>query len=338
MNVIQVAARKVSEGCPVSEVRAILNGQYKTLGSQKLAISKLRKLVMETHTPDLSPLRAFASEEGVAAFLALPLQVQVNLQRKHAYEPSFSPEAESCLAQLKLLPDMPSMTKGEVVQYQRQASTALRIKNENRIMLTDAPSLLQAVAAMLEDSHPNLSFPRLIVPILFVTGRRMTEVLNIMAGTSAFEPVDETGESQTYAIFRGQLKERSANRGSYKIPLLVPFRLLAQGQASLKAKATLERDNQKACERHQGNLRRALKSGLIPHLPKDADGKVCVTNHSLRSIYVAFVLHLYRCPDTDNRTTMSLLGHRELSNSLNYNGFKIEGADELRYKLGTLSL
>ena len=83
---------------------------YTTPESMKKHMSIVRSKIMEgghySQECNLDPLRAFAVvNPDVASFLAATLKQQYKTQREHKFNPTWSKEAEKCLADLKLLPE-----------------------------------------------------------------------------------------------------------------------------------------------------------------------------------------------------------------------------------------
>eukprot|EP00966_Prymnesium_polylepis_P134534 3109462-Prymnesium_polylepis.1 len=78
-----------------------------------------------------------------------------------------------------------ALTKEQSLGLKRKRETAQLAKNECLVVVLDADALLEATRAMLQTASPTDTFGRLILPLLLVTGRRLTEVLS---SRSTFAP------------------------------------------------------------------------------------------------------------------------------------------------------
>ena len=325
---IQEAAELLLQGSSGAEVRARINARYSTLASQKTAISNVRKRVMEIYEPDITPMRAYEEEEGVGDFLHAPLSERVAIQRRHTYEPEWSVEAEECLQRLVLLP--PSMkdfglSHAEVIRFKKDSAEALRRRNENVMVIQEPGALLEMALAMLETCNTSSTLGAIVLPLLLVSGRRSSEILN---GKSVFEPAPHP----FYCYFTGQLKTRGKGE-RYMIPLLCPFATFCIGLNALRQKEgdVSHLTEKQLNSRYQVRLKQQINGGALPYLPSGN-----VTPHTLRSFYAAFVFHCYNVPDTFNRMCMKICGHADLTESLCYNAVRIVGGQMLAGKFGPL--
>ena len=98
------AASALLCGTPGNDVMEKMKEHYTTLGSLSNAMSLVRGIVMEQHTPpNDAELRRF-EEEGISEFLKASLRDKVQMQRCHARIPTWSSGAEAALARMRLLP------------------------------------------------------------------------------------------------------------------------------------------------------------------------------------------------------------------------------------------
>ena len=139
---VESLAQMLMDGQPGETVLAALRSKYKQGSSQLTNIYKVRRIVVDAgyRNPDYddTPLRAFASEPGVAEFLNVTLRQQVDCQRRHAKQPSWSDGAEEALRNLPLLPpNMASFapTEEEVLTFTRRNEEAVERKNDNPIVV-----------------------------------------------------------------------------------------------------------------------------------------------------------------------------------------------------------
>ena len=61
----------------------------------------------------------------------------------------------------------------EALALKRQQEESQILKNENLIVIADARALYKTLVALLETAKPTMPFPRLILPLLFCSGRRL---------------------------------------------------------------------------------------------------------------------------------------------------------------------
>ena len=87
--------------------------------------------------------------------------------------------------------------------------------------------------------------------------------------------------------------------------------------------------NAKIKARYQPSIQLAIEVGsAMHHLPTQAH------IHSTRSIYAALVNHCFKSPFSIPRTTMMILGHASLHESLSYSSVRLENGESLRGTLG----
>ena len=239
------------------------------------------------------------------------------------------------------------MNEEESLQYKRHLESSLLLKNENLIVIPDTRALYKQLVTLLETAKPTMSFPRLILPLLLCSGRRLTE---ICSPRSRYEPVE--GHPH-YCWFTGALKKKTADHVGV-IPLLVPFDLFASALAVLRAKQLQDdpRDRRRAKTRvgelsnesikrrygHSTNM--ALVGGTVLNLPtyhcfKRGQERAC-HDHDLRAIYSAFCYILFDCTESYCRTAMRILLHTTLVESLSYSHVRLDGGELLEGTLGLL--
>ena len=111
------------------------------------------------------------------------------------------------------------------------------------------------------EALPTHSFPRLILPLLAVSGRHFGELVN---GRSTFAPTTHPH----YTLFSGQLKKRGTQL-SYQIPLLVPLPTFAKllPRARSRTAKYPHLTNAQATARNLPNVQRELEAGGLPSVP-----------------------------------------------------------------------
>ena len=332
---VDTVAQMILAGASGEAALATLRETYHTLATLSSAASRVRTAIFATLDGgdsrcieyDDSELRSLA-DPVVNAFLALPPSEQYHVQRTHASNPTWADDAEAALARLRVLPracDALKLTQRDAVALKRKREEAILRKNEEMIVVSDAEALLRAAATALERASPKHSFGRLILPLLLVSGRRLTEICN---GRSVFTPVPHMHR----ALFEGQLKKKGRAE-AYEIPLLVPFALFDRGLRALREKQGVqicEHSNAKVKSLYQGNVQRLLSRGALRGAP---DG---IHIHDLRTAYFAYVWELFASPWSFSRTCCRVLGHETMQESLSYQNVRLEGAGELRGSLGPL--
>eukprot|EP00965_Chrysotila_dentata_P097173 3211719-Pleurochrysis_carterae.AAC.1 len=99
-------------------------------------------------------------------------------------------------------------------------------------LLTHATNVLHRATS----AEQQVCLSELITALLFVSGRRLTEICN---GRSRFEEARHHKIAVQYAtVFTGQLKQKSEDERAYPIPLLVPFALFARAYHVLRNRQT----------------------------------------------------------------------------------------------------
>jgi hypothetical protein len=329
---IRAAADRLLAGDPVDAVMADLRARCPALSSLNSVLSRVRTEVLDRNVRpaeyDDAPLRPYLDAPfgaEVRAILNAPAREQRRIQSEHRARPTWPAEAEAALQALCLLPaamDAFRLSRDDVVSLKRKREASLLRKHERLIVVSDATQLLQTARQMLESASPAHSIARLALPLLLVSGRRETELLN---GRSTFLPMPR----EHAACFDGQLKKRGAGE-AFEIPLLVPYSTFANGLRALREKqgaqiATL--DDKQVSALYNANLRRDLTRAL-PGAPEG------IHPHDLRSVYVALVYELFESPYTLARTAMAILGHTQLGESLSYSNVRVHNAQ--RGVLGAL--
>ena len=281
----------------------LLRSQAPTPAALSARVARIRAtMIARLPLPPCDALAPYAHEVG--DFFRLSLADRVRIQREHRSTPTWSAEAEAVLAGLSLLPAHVAglrLSQPELVSLKRKREESLLQKQETLLHVHRAGDWLRYVAWLASTSTPDMPFPRLALPLLLLSGRRTSELLN---GGSSFLPL-----GQTTCWFSGQLKKRGAS-APYEIPLLCDYTVFAHGLAVLRAKqGTVQLSATAVNARYSKNLHLALPQLLAP----------VASVHQLRAVYAAFVFKLYTCDVTFNRAAMRILGHDKLDVSLAYN-------------------
>ena len=316
-NVVDIGVGMLDRG---EDVMLFLRSRC-TVASLSSCISRVRSHWMEKQpvpTCVVESLAPFTAEQGVCAFLSLTLPEMVKVQKEHRFDPSWSEEAELVLSLIKLLPEKVlslKLTEKELVSLKRKRERNLISKQESLIHVYKAGDWLQFAIFLAQTSTKEMSYPRLTLPLLLLSGRRTTELLN---GKSCFLPLPLC---QTTTLFMGQIKRRGSDT-SYVIPLLCDYNTFANAMSVLRSKQEGEVFEPTACNNRYHRMLN-LEAGSIFPLIKNV--------HQLRAVYASFVFHLYKCDVTFNRAVMRILGHEKLEVSLSYNGCMLHDLEEGGY-------
>jgi hypothetical protein len=324
------AARALLDGADGADVMEALRARHRTPAALSAAITRVRRQVLAAmpaaqrdalRGEAAAALAPHADEPGVAAFLGLDLDGMRRVQRQHASDPTWTAAAEEALRRVALLPANLAalgLSKPELLAFARAREAALLQKQESLLHVRRAGEWLQYALALARASTVEMGVERLALPLLLLSGRRTTEILN---GHSTFAPTPRP----TTCVFTGALKKRGAAR-AVEIPLLCDHATFATALGVLRARQGHERLEPAACNaRYHRRLKAAL--GLLPFVS-------CV--HQLRSVYAAFVYHLYACDATFNRAAMRFLLHEKLEVSLSYNAVELHDVGVARGCLGAL--
>ena len=300
-----------------------------TLSSLSTTISHVRKIVIDSNPyVNIDSLLRFPE---AAEFVSANVREKLRIQNAHfnLRATQWCDEAETALANIKCLPENMDgfrLSRGESLMLKRRAEEARLKKNALLIVIPDAARILELAEEMLQVPNDS-SYATLVAPLLLVSGRRMTKILN---GRSTFLP---SSKSRTHAVFNGALKKRG-NGQPFVIPLLVPYDTFMVGFNVLRKKQgdVSSLSNKEIKSRYDGSLNRDLGKAM-PFLP------MCNV-HQLRSIYVAIVYEAYNCQSKYSlaKTAMLVCGHENLEESLCYNSVHLHpgGIDGMRGSLGEL--
>ena len=278
------------------------------IGALSVCISRLRSKVLERTAVPPYVLDAMAPyRDEVGGFLDLSLSEMVRVQRAHEFAPEWSDAAEAALQQLDLLPDglkALHLSKRELLSLKRTREGALIKKQESLLRVPHA--WVPYAIELARNSTVDMSYARLALPLLLLTGRRSTEILN---GHSTFAPTARA----TTCVFTGALKKRGAE-APFEIPLLCDLAVVAHALGVLRTKQGGEQLSPRACTQRYAAM--LTPGALFPG----------TTNaHQLRAVYASFAYHLYESNVTFNRAIMRILGHEKLDVSLSYNSIVLHG-------------
>ena len=243
------------------------------------------------------------------------------------------------------------LTREEVIQLKQGHELAQLHKNEHLLVIPDATALLTKAEELLLSATPSHSNPRLLLPLLLVSGRRLSEMTSPRV---SYTPV---ADNPYYCTVVGILKKRQ-QAFTGRIPLLVPWATFKVGldawrqkqraettdKRRLRAKKALdELTNKELKVRYDLPMTVAIQRNYVFTLPmymrynknKELTLQHCKV-HDLRAVYAAFVFALYECDESFNRTAMRACLHDTLSESLSYSHVRLDGTEGLHDCLGPL--
>ena len=311
---MDAACVMIMRGDDAQVIMQMLRATCISIGALSTCISRIRALVIpKLLMPTCEYLAPYISEVGVASFMSATLVEKVCIQRAHHSDVSWSNEAEHTLRNIQLLPPNVSglkLSDIELISLSRVRAKALILKQQV-IIVYAAGNWLQHVISMVLSSTTECSFPYIAIPLLILSGRRSTEIMN---GKSSFAP---SSLSTTTSLFTGQIKKRGKDT-TYEIPLLCDYDVFAYGISILRAKQRGEQLETTACNNRYHKMLNTEMTRICPQ------GK---TVHSLRAMYASYVYYLYSSNVMFNRAVMHILGHDKLDISLFYNSWVLHDVD-----------
>lgn len=332
---MQEAVDALVNGEDGERVIAQLTRRYRTPGSLNTTMSQVRKHIYDNNMRaaeyDTTELEESVQDElvwlGVSAFVDATLREQMRVKKEHEEAPTWPDNVESALQRVQLLPQgMETFVLSKEVHDYLKRKHEASIVTKNESILYVKIDILDACTAILRRATVKSSYPTLAIPLLLLSGRRTTEIMN---GKSTFAPVPD---DLRICKFSGQLKIRgNTERYTNTIPLLCDWSTFARGLSLLRLKQKGEKieDSKKCHTRFQANL----KAGMAQVLPCLA-GR---TPHDLRSVYLTLCDHMFRTGVTKQRLAMQILGHVTIQESLSYNHVHVEETDR-RFCFGDLAL
>jgi len=239
----EVVQRIREEGCTNE---ALLNSIYIVRGL--VICSKNVRNMHPRRDETLDTLLALADKDGVGddcrrqaqAFADGTLQEQLSTQNEYkrlAFFPGHL-ELDDAMRGVRLLNDNMNdfhASTQENLDFRRRGQERIDYKNTHMITIPGASAYLRRAEAILrggEGAYKTPPMSTLLFALLLVTGRRITEILNVRS-----EFHEGSNGNEMSAIFGGQLKKRKkTNRVAFEIPLLVTFNLFRQGLDALRAR------------------------------------------------------------------------------------------------------
>ena len=110
------------------------------------------------------------------------------MQRAHGAEPTWSTAEEAALAALPLVPRNVAalrLTGRELLELKRGQEARLLAKQERLVHVHGATVMLARAIYLVRTSHAGMPIPRIALPLLLVSGRRTSELLNNKSDASS---------------------------------------------------------------------------------------------------------------------------------------------------------
>lgn len=303
MNFLRECADRLDDGTSADIVLARMRERYTTPTCLSVKTCLVRKMC--------APTRAFtlALDEAVAKETCSDIAEELRRLAISDCRRSSDAHIHGVLQGLppRLPPNVHALRIGrdESRACKRQKHAACLNKNRVRVRVPGRKLLEFARDSLVQAS----TVADLALAMLLLTGRRTCELLN---GRSTLTPADDAVYAAT---FTGQAKRRGA-AVAYRIPLLAPVEDVQQGLCRLRAlQGNIQLSNRETSRRYQSLLSRRIREGAFA-----AVGHV----HGLRGVYDCMCLRLFDFGDpTDSYASMSILGHRDLSESLAYTVYEL---------------
>lgn len=273
-----------------------------------------------------------------AVFTESNLKYIYDARRKLRSEGAFfgDKKLDSMLASLKILPpnfDSFKLPPDIEKECKRIAAHNLKVKNENCKILLESRKALESVVSYLtlagnaSGQSESISENKLAVCLLFVTGRRTSEILN---GESTFKK----GPTDMSLTFTGQLKKNlvgEEKEESYEIPILCTADIFLKAFSVLREKQNnVKRDNAAVNSKYASNLSFWCKK-MFKVQPSSNSVASHIRVHDLRALYVVLAYQLFQYDLTGfsiNGFAARVLGHTGIDSSLNYSSYIVKNIGE----------
>jgi hypothetical protein len=313
---MQAGCEMIMRGDTAEAVMKMLRESCKTVAALSVCISRIKSAIIpKLIMPTCAALYPYMLEPGVKEFIAMSLKEKLRIQRAHRAQHYWSILAEVALRDIQLLPPNVSgikLDEIELISLSRIRDRALICK-QDVIHVYAAGAWLEHIISLVLSATTQCPFPLLAIPLLILSGRRCTEIMN---GKSVFAP---SSCCTTTCVFTGQLKRRGG-ADAYEIPLLCDYNVFAYGISVLR-------------EKQQGEILDPIACNNRYHKMLNAEtARTCSqakTVHAFRAMYAAYAFHLYSSKVTFNRAVMQILGHDKLEVSLSYNAWGLHDLEAL---------
>lgn len=326
----------------------LLRRGRKSMEAYKTAITSTRRGYLERgarhprYAPTVEAFRAVVEAHADAkcaaqaeSFLGADLYTQAYYHRHYGRRKWSKsnclfgvPEVDEAFRAIELLPEnylQLKLTTEENDEVKASGQVALKRKSRVSTVVMHAGELLDMCRSIAKDAEKQTQ-SRLIIALLCLSGRRMTELLS---PASHFEAA---ATSEYACRFTGQLKKAPGASKPYCIPLLVQFGVFARAVKALRAKQgpNVGTKTNAQLGKNSGNLKLCIKRHFAKYLPG-------ATPHTLRSAYARMVEEAFDVGSSAlSYVVMEALGHEQLQESLHYTPTQLRDFDSHRNTLGPL--
>ena len=340
------------EGQQGDEVFSLMRSAIKSVCALRVAVSRVRDLVLTSsdprrfhpkHKKHISKMKRVEKSSKVDVvfkeFLNYDLKQKNKAKRRLRSNGKFFGDKalDELLSTLPILPDNFQtfrLTKKIAKRCAEVAKHNLRVKNENVKIMENGSANYSSVVdyvnlAAARIPGVTISVPKLAVCLLFLSGRRSSEILN---GKSVFTP----GSTPMSVFFTGQLKKNTlgdvATSTKYEIPILCLATTFLSGMAVLRdLQGNVQLENAFVNKKYAANLRFwVLKLFKLKENANSVASQLKV--HDLRALYVNFAYYLFQYENeglTMNAFAEWALGHENIETSLSYNSISVKNLPPL---------
>lgn len=326
MSFIDERVQDLVDGVEGSIVIEKIKKYYGTYYSFEKNTSNVRRAFLEKnirhdmYNTDMKTLKnSIQSQSDMDKYTLLEnsnLTIQYDTQKKiecHAFFENI--ETNNLFAKLKLIPDnMKSYAiekNDQKISKEKKMSSLLK-RNETKIEIFNTEQILQDQIFIIKNGCS--SKIKEIIALLFVSGRRETEILN---GKSKFE---EIHNRPFHVRFTGALKRKrdliSVPDTCIEIPLLCKAEFFIQALQTMRSKQSddiMNLTNKQVSQRYCSQINTACKK-IFPMLTKP---------HDIRGIYAKIVDVKFKHTASFPKVCMYCLGHDIIQDSLHYMVFEL---------------
>lgn len=303
MEFLKSCAEDLDKGKPAEEVLEMMRKRYSTATCLKVKTCEVRKLcspcplhvkAFEEETRTLTPHAKEAVRTAARTRILITRNEEVDAVLKRL--PPYLPKNARDL----------HVSSEEFKDCKKRAILS-RLEKNRMVAKVNGRDLLDKAREMLVSSE---RVPHLALSLMLLTGRRTCEILS---GRSSFRAVN----GFDYAVqFVGQAK-RKGFEGAYNIPVLEKKDVILSAYERLRDLQKKEMNtNSLTSRKYQSLLSRTLCA-----LPLFQDAR---RPHGLRGAYACMCLKAFEWGSLSNSfVTMTILGHRDIEESLVYTAYDV---------------
>ena len=322
-SVIRTIKDKVSTTCGVSKMISNVRTHYLTTMSAREQRpdlkSSISRLVTEANTSGNQECIRKVNDFAISN----PKQ-QYDSVRYHKRRPFCDNEqVNDALKRVNVLPEhvrQMKLTTNEDKECRNEQKNALVKKNSRVTHINDATMLYEQMKKIMDEEKK--SVVRLAISLMFFSGRRSTEILNLR---STFEKIENM---PFHCTFTGQLKKHDpeGSNDRYTIPLICDVDTFMKAVArlrSMRSQKAIAAHRQREGEHTYTNKQIAKKYSSQMHYTQKNLFSFLNKSHDLRTVYVLFVDKMFAHTLALPVLCMLVLGHDDMTESIHYSSFKV---------------